>query len=794
MIKIWKYIVIPVAVFVAGLFIFSRILYQGVTDPTTDMPEATLPVVYMQKDGERINALHGYTEEMDAAFMRDTITPVGTDGTLSVSIDSYGYEIRSISFEVRSLDTTHLVQQSEAENLSVEEDVVTADLPIQNLLTEQTEYLLTLEVTGSGEPCYYYTRIIEEDTSDIGECISFVQNFHEITMQKTRQNELTDYMETKSGADNRTLQTVTLQNTLSQVCWGSMRGIEETTPLVSVREINDNGSVIILNYVLSATDEQEVTTYYSVEEYYRVRAGEERMYLLDFERTSEEIFRGDCGTLPSEDLVLGIRSADVDFMTNETGTIVCFVQAGELWSYNAGSGSLTQIFSFRSPDGFDVRENCDEHDIRILRVNENGNTDFAVYGYMNRGMHEGQVGISVCHFDNATNSVEEQAFLSSTESYQLLLAGIGQAMYITETGQFYFVMDDRGYSVDLATGQGTVEISDIIEGNYAGSQDGRYLAWTGGEDEAERKIMHLIDLESGRTDSIEAPEGFAIFPLGFLDSDCVYGLAKESVLGADDSLIPITTVVVVDFSDPDLAVLKTYESTDGYVSGVEVRDGNIYLEQMTLEDGEYVEAGENIIYNREMQEASPVSVVEIYSDIRETEVALRLPETIREEPERTESKWIRTGGTAQRLCEQIQEKTYYVYAKGEISLASDSLVEAVADAEANAGVVIGEDRAYVWNIAKPAAASVVYPTEEEEPVGQTLDLTGCTLDQVLYYVGSGLPVYAKQNGKSVVITGYDANSVTVYDPETEESAKETRSDTAEEFAASGNVFSVMLPE
>ncbi len=794
MIKIWRYIAIPAAAFVVGLIIFSRILNQGVVNLIVEMPEATLPVVYMLEDGERINELHGYTEEMDASSMRDTITPIDTDGVLSVSIDSYGYKIQSIGYEIRSLDTTRLVQQSEAENLSEEDGVVTAELPVRNLLSEEEEYLLILTVTGSGQPCYFYTRIIEEDFSDIGECISFVRDFHGITMNKTRQSELTEYMETTSSADNSTFRIVTLQNNLSQMCWGNLRVVEETEPSVSVEEIGDVCNVILLDYILSSTDEQDITSYYEVEEYYRIRKGEERMYLLSFERTVEEIFHGESGELPSQELVLGIRSSDVDLMENDSGSVVCFSQAGELWSYNMSSGTLTQIFSFRSPDGFDVRSDWGEHDIRILRVGETGNVDFVVYGYMNRGAYEGRVGISVCHFDSVTTTVEEMAFLPCEESYQALQAGIGQAMYITESGQFYLIMEDRVYSVDLDAMESTLEVAAMTEGNYAGSGDGRYLAWTEGE-ASERTSMRLIDLETGRIDSIEAPDGYLIRPLGFLGSDCVYGLAEEDKISEDSADFPMSRVEVVDFSDPGLEILTTYESPGIYVTGVEVRDGNIYLEQSTYEGGEYTEAGEDVIYNREMQDLSSVSVTETYSEIKETEVALRLPEEIREEPERTESKWIRVEDNELRLFEQTLEKAYYVYAKGKIILATDYLVDAVSAADAGEGVVLGVDQDYVWNSAGKSSGSVEYPVAEgEEASGKTYDLTGCTLEQVLYYVGSGLPVYAVRGSRNVVITGYDGSSVRIYDPGTEEFTTETIRDASEEFEASGNAFSVTFPE
>ncbi len=59
-------------------------------------------------------------------------------------------------------------------------------------------------------------------------------------------------------------------------------------------------------------------------------------------------------------------------------------------------------------------ENYGEHDIKIVRwIDEAGSIDYIVYGYMNRGIHEGEVGIAVNHYDSLSNTNEEQVFIPS---------------------------------------------------------------------------------------------------------------------------------------------------------------------------------------------------------------------------------------------------------------------------------------------------------------------------------------------------------------------------------------------
>lgn len=72
-----------------------------------------------------------------------------------------------------------------------------------------------------------------------------------------------------------------------------------------------------------------------------------RIYLLNFERTMNQIFRGENDSVYDQYIQLGIREANVEYKANEAGTSVAFVQEGELWSYNTVENTLAKVFSFR---------------------------------------------------------------------------------------------------------------------------------------------------------------------------------------------------------------------------------------------------------------------------------------------------------------------------------------------------------------------------------------------------------------------------------------------------------------
>lgn len=133
---------ILVAVFIVALFTFSKITNHETKDLTTDMPAASLPIVYFEDNGHRVNELHGYTAEMSAVSMRDTITPLPDNHKLSLRIDPYGKNIDSVTFEVRSLDGSRLVQDGKV-TLSGDESAMKGEITVENLLEKTTEYQLS---------------------------------------------------------------------------------------------------------------------------------------------------------------------------------------------------------------------------------------------------------------------------------------------------------------------------------------------------------------------------------------------------------------------------------------------------------------------------------------------------------------------------------------------------------------------------------------------------------------------------------------------------------------------------
>ena len=232
--------------------------------------------------------------------------------------------------------------------------------------------------------------------------------------------------------------------------WGSLAPQVSGNVYWEIKECNENYTSLVLKYQVKCTgDTDYADRLYSVKEFFRIRTGEDaQQYLLDYDRTMNQRF-------------------DTD------GTIVAFIEDNQLWHYDKKEDEMSLVFGFADAENMDVRTLCDLHDIRLISVDEKGNTTFTVVGYMNRGVHEGQVGVAVYYFDAEKNSVTEKAFVPSEDGYYLMKEDLGKFVYYSNSDENLYVMiDGTLYLVNLKDNTREVLVKDLEEGQYQFSEVG----------------------------------------------------------------------------------------------------------------------------------------------------------------------------------------------------------------------------------------------------------------------------------------------------------------------------------
>lgn len=800
------------AVFIAGVVAMSLLLNKETTENKTDMPNASLPIMSIGVGDSQVNRLYGYKEKMQVDFMRDSLTPIDTDKDVTIFVKTYGHKLKSAAYEVRTSDGSKVVENAKIKKFEKKNDEETATITIEGSLRVNQEYSLRFELATDKGTYYYYTRVIQRSGLNTEKYIEFVQNFYTKCLDKETASELTSYLETDATIINNSYTGVNIHSTWSQLTWGSLSPQLYRKGIPSIKDINETTGSFFVEYMITAKDTEGNDEYYQVTEFYRLRYTQARVLLLNFERSAVQVFDPSLPVVTQDSVNLGVTFKDVQHVTNQAGDIIAFVQAGDLWTYNRTAGKMTCVFSFRDEEENDERADYSAHDIKIVRVGETGDLDFVLYGYMNRGEHEGSVGTGVYHYNSDQNVLEEKFFLPSTISYEFLKRDLSSLSYVSTQEMLYLLLEGNLYQMSLADKSYQVLKSGIENDSFVVSETHAHAAWMEEMDPNNSTQITEIDLETAKMRTITAQPGTKIKAMGFINEDLVYGIANDQDILTDAQGALQYAMHEIRIESFEGTLIKNYQEDGIYIMDVKIEQGLLELIRAEWTEDAYVLTSSDHIMNNARQKEEESNTVTISAKVTErqgTLIYMSFSQAMRAtEPLVVKSKIMVPNGdrTLDMSVESEYRQEYYVYANGKLDSIYDNANEAVARADEQTGVVLNRDQQYVWERGnKKSRMNMNLEDVPEEfrngtmdvealqnaigDAGTVIDLSGCTLDAVLYEVSCMRPVAARvSETESVVIVGYDPYNTILYYPATGETGYYGMNDSTALFEAAGNVF------
>jgi len=826
-------------VFFVALFLIDHVTNKGNMDITTEMSAASLPTVQVLRNKELINSLYGYTQEMDTRFQCETLTPVDiADRKLWLTVQTYGERVAKVSYEVRSADGERLVEDTEIEDFLQSDGKLRLEIELKDLLEKDTEYSFALQLTdATGRKVYYYTRILLcENANHVDEEVEFALDFHSRTFDKQRAQEITKYLESNEDGDNTTFSKVTIHSSFSQITWGSLEVTKETEPEVFVRQINPYVSKIELRYMVSVPENLDIN-YYNVIEHYYIRYGTERMYLLDYVRDMKSVFQPKNSVYVNNKLLFGITDENIPLMESEDGNIFAFVKENRLFSMNLTDNKLALLFGFYDEEHRDPRDLNKNSDIRIISVDETGNVRFLVYGYMNRGSHEGGVGVTCYYYNSMLNTIEEEIYIPYNGSAGLIKKSVEELAYVNNDNFLFLILDGTIYKVDLVQKTYGVLVENLLYGSYKVSGSNRMIVWQEGNDRnASRKLM-LLNLSSGKQTVIEAGGGRFIKPLGFMNEDLIYGVAFKADVSKDAFGATIFPMYQVCIQDERGNVLKEYKKTGVYVTDAAITEGQINLNRVckTESGSAYINVSDDQILN-DVAAESKKNVVEVIPT-QDFEKIVQIAAKTKLNPDKikylTPKQVMYEGDRKLHIpLRDTEEERYYVYDEAGIQEIVLYENDAILLAENLAGRVYNASGECIWEKSNRLPVNQIMKISEDiisEERGsvavcldtilkyegisrnsavllrngdtmftilqenlsgaQILDLSGCSLSSVLFYVSRDIPVMALLNdGNAVLIVGYNELNTVIFNPLSGQIKKMGMNDSVDFFEANGNSF------
>ncbi len=896
-IRILVGILIFVGVFTGTAFMANLIYNRGRDMSTAEMTDAVLPEICFKYGDYKVNRIPAYLGKLDVSLMHDAIISVDKEETVTVLIEKDNKYAEKVMYELRDVSLGTLIEDGEM--TEGESNVTDKEAPysvsFRMNLAVGREYSLVIKLMSENrDTLNYYSKVVRLDRGYTKLFVNYAYSFnnstfiHEGEMEGNEdgvsEGETLTYVagpdepeepeqyiiSTATDADALPIITpaeefdennvvkgstlyslfgantknsaydlglVNMSSTYDEVCWGDLNPERVTEIVPAVRELSSTNAFVENSYIMKSTNENG-DTYYRVRESYRLNYSDStgRPVLGDYRRTAEEIYDGTGVKLDISSLNLGLNYADnVDIISTDDFKMNAYTTCGSVWVYDYKAAETIQVFSNLSKADISHISLDGRYGVKLLSIDENGTTYFAIYGRINRGKHEGRNGIALYRYDDKDYSITEMTFVETEEPYDVLRAEAAKLMYLdVKKGLFYTWLSNSFISFDINEKKAKISIRDISGRSMASSANGKVLAYLSDPDEEIPSKISMLNLETNKNYDIEK-SGKAVNILGFFGNDLIYGVApKESVGTYPDGRFraDYSGIYIVG---PDGEEKQKYEKDGIYVTDYTLTESGLILSRKGRDaEGNYTAISDDRInYNKSM---NPVSVGKdhVFSKTRYSELQLVMPQGIY--LGRAPKAMVAGVRESQRSMFSVESEgagfKYYVYAIDGLSYMTNGAGDAILYSVQHEGVVVTSEGQTIYRKSKPiqyytvagkfsyydgsglegsyiacikmALSAAGYPlmenqselnidTDWEEKINEATDgqVTGITAYGIstetgLEYLSKGYPFAARLDDRYVMVVSFNQRFIRYYDPVKKEEVKVGRKTFLEDVQRNGN--------
>lgn len=844
--KIILKVIVFIAVATGSAFVVDKINNIYVNKVSKELEQSTLPQVYGYLDNKIVNSMQGYTQVMSTSLMRDSVLPLNDTHGVEVLVDDRTSIANTYSYELRSVAGDNLIEEGTIEDIEVTSDGYRKlGINFRMDMEENQEYTLVI-VLGQGEDesakkIRYYTRVTNLSENYAAAMIDFAYDFHYTTFEKEYNEEegniVYNTIHPKAEAADNDLSHVSLDSSYNMISWGGMNIIAVTSLIPTVVELDKEFALVKFSYVVQNYSETN-RHYYNVDEYYSMRYDKSSgaTELLTFDRYQSSFFDKSYISRSNNSIGLGItNNSQIEYRYTEDNKHIAFVKEGELWLYDYQTAALTSVFSHVQQNYTTASSGNRSFDINIDKLDEDGNIYFTVYGYMGRGVHEGENGISLYYFSAEDSKIEEVIFVSCDEPFGVMSQEVGRFTYVDNDDNYYFLLDGSIFCMKLSDRE-PVRITDAItSGKYMVSQNRRIVAYPDSDNEDEVRNIYIRNYETGEEFVETAATNDRLLLLGFVGNDLIYGeaAALDIVKAANGKVtLPLKTIYIIE---PNGEMIKQYDKPGIYIMNSVVQKDKIYLKRSMKMNSFFMETEPDFISYKSDVDDSKIISEYVYDDEELLRLELKLPSSMflsdaslpimtkhkeSESPKRVE---IDTDVTSGR---------YYVFGnkgyKAEFDTPGQAIEAVVGD---NEGLVVDAYGNNIYRNQDAVSYNTVASAIDEHPCDSVetsfmtcmymcmeyldsrilyedvmsysdyelaftdlttavgINISGIELSTALYFLDRDVPFAARiDDGRYVLVISYNSTHIRYYDPLLDEEVKLKRSEFEEELSKYGNTM------
>lgn len=840
------HVVVAVLCFIGALVFFNNRISMEKGSAVAELANPSYPVLEIGNDTSSYNLMAGYKEDIDLSLVRNQITLTNNKNAVILKLHDYDYDITAIQYTLfektpdkpTETGTLNRLTENKKKNIKL------GTLTFKNTLSENKVYYLKMSVRLDNKTkIYFYTKVQSGSGYHLDDYLAYVLKFHNNLFDKGTMEENASYLETSADTIDDNLESVSIHSGSEAISFGNMEVKQETKPRITLQEMNNTYTVIRVDTILSTEVSDGVVQYYDLSETYKLRYSAERMYLLDYERTMDAYYNESVIDSANNLISLGIQNEkNVSYIYSDKGYKVCFAVEGQLWYYDYQSSDMYKVYSFASESLTDMRNATGNHGIKLLSMDNKGNIYYLVYGYINRGRHEGMNGIQIMKYDAKTNCNEELSFLSTSLPYDSMKEDLEKFSYLNSKSAFYCILEGDLHEINLEKKSDKILESGLVNESLTASKDQSIIAIEKDQNIYKNSEIEMIDLESGKKQSFTCDSNKRIRSVGFLSNDFIYGEANAvNVSKSSNGTInfPITKIHIVNI---DGKTIKEYQKTGRYIMSTQIK-GSVLEMSLGKKTGNRIRktGAKDYIRYKEEEESDAVTLTSKYTETYWTQLYLKFPNYvyIQVVPDLLLTKiMVNEDDVTLKLSSSGEEvEQYFVYASGAQKAVYTNLTEAITRAYEERGNVIDSRENILWkciyaDYAQVAGMDNVVKVKSDDKslagclsmiaavngkdispssidIGKgsiaelmkkysghtTRNLTGCSVDEILYYVSQGSPVLAKLNSnRYVIVMSYNATKIRYLDPVTGQSTAGGRSEITGKLEKAGKVFYSYLAE
>ena len=741
-------------------------------DEGSAMTAASLPVLCASFGDRLINPLYGYTEEMDAASLADSVYPFTEDLDMTVTLLDGAAVPKTVSWEVRDEAGGRLIERGSTSVLQGSRSECRFSFSLQDLYEEETYYRLRFAVEMNGTTAWYYTRIRKVSGENLEALTAYALAFHDAQFDKDAAAGYAAKLEPNDQADRGTLAYVDIHCSLDQVSWGDSGAAQSSKTWMTIQAIHGTYGYFRFDYLAQTRFGRTGLVTFRCRETMTLQKNREAMYLLEYERHANQLWDAGDETVGAKGFLFGIQE-DGSAEAVSSGGVTAFVVNGDFYVYESKAQKLTRVFSFRRRSGHELRTLQSDCSILIMSVDMD-KVEFAVSGYMNGGSREGMSGVVCYSFDLNDRNLSETMAIASNRSPEMVRRDAAR-LFAHGGNYLYFCLDRQIKAVDLTSGETAVLVSPAEFDSLVQSEDKTAFAWESGSDRTFPGAVHVMNLKTGTNLTVQAEEGGFIRTVGYFREDLIVGRGRLDAEPLDDGAGGSWPLESLEILDENLESIKTYAYPGIFISGIDKDSEKIIIHRYALnDDGSYVAKADDVLLRSDSETGTSGTAVTTYKHETLKRVAMlavnKLPSyqrlTLESGPVLKEGQLLSAAGTDDSFA------GCYAYGSGNFLGSFETAGGAIAAASPYFGYVTDARTGrlvWCWSVKRDKAE--ISPGAVRTDLAQSLDLGGVTFRNLMYFLDAGIPIRWNSPERGTLwIIGYGREKVLVYDPATRETA------------------------